>query len=265
MGEKSVSQAPKEICQFLPWDTDHFGVRIARANFHRLDPALLDQVLQWCRENTIDCLYFLAEAEMETIRCAEDHGFRLVDVRMTLEKRLDRAHPAAAGTDQGVLLRPAVLGDLPALERIARDSFIYSRFFSDPCFPRAACQRLYEIWIEHSVKGRSALVLVAVEPALGEHPGQPLGFLTCEINEAGQGLIGLTGVDPAQRGRGIGRRLVEQGLAWFGENGVEVVEVVTQGRNLVAQRLYQRAGFLTASVQLWYHRWFTPCRLEDQA
>jgi len=32
--------------------------------------------------------------------------------------------------------------------------------------------------------------------------------------------------------------------------------VVTQGRNLAAQRLYQRNGFVTASLQLWYHRWF---------
>ena len=28
------------------------------------------------------------------------------------------------------------------------------------------------------------------------------------------------------------------------------------GRNLAAQRLYQRSGFVTASLQLWYHRWF---------
>jgi ribosomal protein S18 acetylase RimI-like enzyme len=33
------------------------------------------------------------------------------------------------------------------------------------------------------------------------------------------------------------------------------VSVVTQGRNVAAQRLYQRAGFVTASTQLWYHRW----------
>jgi hypothetical protein len=31
---------------------------------------------------------------------------------------------------------------------------------------------------------------------------------------------------------------------------------VTQGRNLAAQRLYQRTGFLIRDLQLWYHKWY---------
>jgi dTDP-4-amino-4,6-dideoxy-D-galactose acyltransferase len=29
----------------------------------------------------------------------------------------------------------------------------------------------------------------------------------------------------------------------------------TQGRNIVMQRLFQKCGFVTRSVELWYHRW----------
>ncbi len=260
-----MSQSSAELCQFLPWDTNLFGVRIARANFHRLTPTTMNQAFQWCQDNAIDCLYFLAEAEMETIRCAEEHGFRMVDVRVTLEQRLHSESRALSETGGEFTMRPAVLSDLPDLKYIARDSYIYSRFYSDPCFPRWACQKLYETWIENSVKGRSGLVLAAVEPAEGERPEQVLGFLTCEINEPGQGQFGLAGVGPAYRSRGIGRRLVEKGLSWFSENGVEQVKIVTQGRNLASQRLFQRAGFITASIQFWYHRWFTPCRPEETA
>jgi hypothetical protein len=32
--------------------------------------------------------------------------------------------------------------------------------------------------------------------------------------------------------------------------------VVTQGRNVVSQRVYQRCAFMTRSAQLWYHCWF---------
>jgi hypothetical protein len=36
------------------------------------------------------------------------------------------------------------------------------------------------------------------------------------------------------------------------------VQVITQGRNYAAQRLYQRAGFVTRKTELWYHKWFHP-------
>ena len=39
--------------------------------------------------------------------------------------------------------------------------------------------------------------------------------------------------------------------------GIDRVQVVTQGRNVRAQRVYQRCGFVSAQLQLWYHRWFT--------
>ena len=58
------------------------------------------------------------------------------------------------------------------------------------------------------------------------------------------------------RGRGGGSALVQGALAWFADRGVTQVLVVTQGRNVGAQRLYQKAGFLTRKVELWYHRWF---------
>jgi hypothetical protein len=32
----------------------------------------------------------------------------------------------------------------------------------------------------------------------------------------------------------------------------------TTQRNYAAQRLYQRCGFLTGSIHLWYHKWYVP-------
>jgi ribosomal protein S18 acetylase RimI-like enzyme len=45
-------------------------------------------------------------------------------------------------------------------------------------------------------------------------------------------------------------------LDWFAQQQVDTVTVVTQGRNIAAQALYQRRGFITQSQQLWYHKWF---------
>ena len=52
------------------------------------------------------------------------------------------------------------------------------------------------------------------------------------------------------RDRGIGWALVAESLRWFAVHGARQVSVVTQGRNVQAQRLYQHCGFLTRSMQL---------------
>ena len=88
-------------------------------------------------------------------------------------------------------------------------------------------------------------------------PGRPEGFITCHTKpELHKGQIGLVGVDEAARGHGTGRTLVLELLHWFAGQGLESVQVVTQGRNIAAQRLYEKCGFLTVEIKNWYHRWF---------
>jgi ribosomal protein S18 acetylase RimI-like enzyme len=110
---------------------------------------------------------------------------------------------------------------------------------------------LYEIWIEKSLSGFAQAVLVKGAP------GHPEGFITCdiELTEA-KGKIGLVGVSRSARGRGAGQALVQASLHWFARQEMNSVQVVTQGRNIPAQRLYQKCGFLIKEVRFWYHCWF---------
>jgi ribosomal protein S18 acetylase RimI-like enzyme len=92
-------------------------------------------------------------------------------------------------------------------------------------------------------------VLVALDT------GKPVGYISCHLK--GQiGQIGLLGVSANAQGKGYGSQLIEAAFCWFAEHGAGEVSVVTQGRNVGAQRVYQKYGFLTKSVHLWYHRWF---------
>jgi len=72
-------------CRYLEWDSEFFGRRIASARVSRLTADTVEEILAWSRTNRIECLYFLADSDhSETVRLAEDHGFRQVDIRMTL-------------------------------------------------------------------------------------------------------------------------------------------------------------------------------------
>jgi dTDP-4-amino-4,6-dideoxy-D-galactose acyltransferase len=239
------------LCEYLEWDSDFFGVRIARLTVTRLTPQTAQEVDAWCEANKVSCLYFLADADdASTLRVTEANAYHFVDIRMTLDRALsDAATPEGDRSGFGGT-RPATQEDLPNLRAIARVSHSDSRFYYDPHLPDARCDDLYETWIDKSVNGYADAVLVA------ELEGAAVGYITCHLRDDAAGQIGLVGVSAQAQGRGLGGELINAALGWFRGQGVQRVSVVTQGRNCPAQRLYGRSGFLTRSVQLWYHKWY---------
>ncbi len=238
-------------CRLLEWDSQFFGVRIARLEQSRLADAQWPAIAEWCKQNHVDCLYFLADAgDPVSARAAERAGFNLTDIRITFAHEAASQRGDALPVPGGVTFRAFKEDDLAALQSIARASYRDTRFYADGHFSEARCDALYETWIEKSCHGRDDLVIVA------EVDTRPAGFITCSVRD-GAGMIGLVGVSVEARGRGLGQLLVQASQQWFHSRGAGQALVVTQGRNIAAQRLYQRCGFLTHSVQIWYHRWFT--------
>jgi ribosomal protein S18 acetylase RimI-like enzyme len=182
-----------------------------------------------------------------TTRLAESNNFKLVDIRLTLEIQV----PAQCAPDtSSSRIRGFLEQDIPVLRGIAKASHRDSRFYFDGNFPVRLCDELYETWIEKSCRGSAHNVLVA------EHEGAPVGYITCHLDGPESGHIGLISVQADIQGKGFGKALVCQATSWFAEQKIKTVHVVTQGRNVRAQRMYQRCGFVTRSVELWYHRWF---------
>ena len=242
-----ASDTPESICTYLDWDSEFFARRIARANRTRLDPSVLNELLGWCATNRIECLYFLADFDdPQTTRLAETNGFLLVDLRMTLERTISET----CDTPVSAVVRLAREEDLGALRSIAQAGHRDTRFYFDRHFDRAKCDLFYETWIEKSVHGFAQAVFVA------EVGRKPAGYITSH-RRGDEAQIGLMGVAEGHRGTGLGSILVKHFLSLAEREGAKRATVVTQGRNVRAQRLYQRNSFVTASSQLWYHRWFT--------
>lgn len=242
-------------CQFLQWDTDFFGQRIGRITTHRLTPQSLAEVLRWCEQEQIACLYFLADADdRQTVRLVEDSRFHFVDARLTLAHKLGAPAAYPTAQDRQIIVRQFAPEDLPALRAMARVMYRDTRYYYDPCFVPELCDALYETWLAKSCEGAADAVWVALRQM------HPIGYISCHLSrDTMQGQIGLVGVSPQAQGSGVGKLLLDHTLHWFAVQGMQTVEVVTQARNIAAQRLYQRAGFLTQSLQLWYHKWFTDC------
>ena len=240
-------------CRILDWDSRFFGYTIARVEQNRFDEDSCSQVLDWCRRQGVQWLYFLADADdAETVQVAQAARFTFVDIRLELAADVRSSSDRLIELTEGFAIRAAAESDVPALEAIAADAHRESRFFFDSRVPRQRAQELYVTWIRNSVlKGFADHVLVA------DVDGIATGYVTGRRVSRSDGSIGLVGVGEAARGRGLGLALIRASLRRFALERITEVSVVTQARNVRAQRLYARCGFLSKSVRLWYHRWFT--------
>jgi dTDP-4-amino-4,6-dideoxy-D-galactose acyltransferase len=223
----------------------------------RLSRETLEAIESWVAREGVECLYLLADAaDPLTATLAEESGFRLVDVRVTLERRGGGTATPPRGDPPmtAIRVRPATAADLPALRGLAAASHRDSRFYHDPHFDRGRCDELYATWIENSCADPAGIVMVAEIAGAG----MVAGYVTAALapGGGGEGRIGLFAVGAAAQGQGVGGRLIAAACDWFAVRGADPVSVVTQGRNVRAQRIYQRFGMLTRSVELWFHRWW---------
>ena len=176
------------------------------------------------------------------MRAAEENGFSLVDVRVTLERGVPTA--AAGEGDAGV--RRATLADLPRLASIARRSHRTTRFHRDPLFDARRADEMYAVWIERAVRGELAHVVWVVDRGEGA-----LGYVAASRDSAGSS-IGLIAIDASCRGLGYGGRLVRTALRWATGEKLTRMSVITQGHDAASLRFYESSGFAAQRVQFWY-------------
>lgn len=231
--------------ELLEWDSAHFGRKIARVRYEGLSPSDLAHAVPCADRSGTDCLYLLIPAsDSRMIAAAEETGFRFADARLTLAADLS----CAAWNEYADCVRRFRPSDAARLKEIAGTSHTGTRFFRDPHFSRTDCKRLYELWIEKSCAETATFVLVA------DSGDGVSGYITCHQAET-VATIGLFAVSENARGAGLGRALLHAACAQARQQGADRATVVTQGTDPRAQRVYQRCGFISESVEFWFHRW----------
>ncbi len=156
-------------------------------------------------------------------------------------------------SDPAVSIRPAQPGDLAAVARLGallvrmHHDFDPRRFIA--ASPRTADG--YGSYIGTQLGERNVVVLVA------EVEGEVVGYTYAGVE--GHDWMALRGpagvlydivVDPAHRGRGVGRLLLDATLEALEARGAPRVVLSTAERNEAAQRLFARAGFRRTMVEM---------------
>ena len=152
-----------------------------------------------------------------------------------------------------ILIRDATTADLPLLGRLGtllvqeHHDFDKRRFLA----AKNRTPHDYASFLGTRLEDRDAVVLVA------ETKGETIGYAYGEIE--GYDYMSLRGpagvlndliVDPAYRGQGVGRLLLETIISRFKSRGVPRVVLSTAAKNKSAQRLFERSGFRPTMIEM---------------
>jgi len=250
----------------LPWDSEQLGLPAARLDYliaHgtyneelSIKENLIKSVLYFCSKEGVKHLSVRVDAsDLSSIHVLEKLGFIMVDGILTFATKLNGNMPFILKEKiEKITTRVAEPSDSEAVAELARKSFIYDRFHSDPAIPKELADELHANWLRNSCSGKVADVVILAEDNQGI-----LGFVTCKLQKDTRkylgkmvGTIVLIATAKRARRKGVGRALTLAALDWFRQQGSDIVEVGTQLRNIPASRLYEGCGFriVSSSVSL---------------
>ncbi|MGH3436449.1 MAG: mycothiol synthase [Sciscionella sp.] len=89
---------------------------------------------------------------------------------------------------------------------------------------------------------------------LAEAAGKLVGFHWTKVHPDGIGEVYVVGVDPAAQGGGLGKALTVVGLRYLAAQGLREVMLYVESDNPAAIAVYQKLGFVVATVDVQYSR-----------
>lgn len=150
-------------------------------------------------------------------------------------------------------IRPAVSRDLPAIGRLGA-LLVRTHHDFDPDRFIAATPKTehgYASFLGTQLDKPNIVILAA------EQDGEVIGYVYAGVE--GPDYMSLRGpagilydivVDPANRGQGVGRMLLDATLAAFKTRGCPQIVLSTAEQNETAQRLFARAGFRRTMIEM---------------
>lgn len=176
-----------------------------------------------------------------SIRLLESMDFHFEDLRITFGKKPLKRHIMA------ISLSEATENDACGIEAIAKTVFVENSRFTS-LFDQDKIANFYATWAFNAIQGiyDDLCLVLKFENAYA-------GFVTLKFLTDTQARIGLIGVNPEFRSKGIGTILIQSIENHALEHGCHKLLVITEGKNLSAQRFYIRNGYNIECIESWYY------------
>lgn len=224
--------------EILQWDSDFFNFKVAKIKNNIL---LEEDFLKKLSNENVQLAYYSSKTKL-TKTSNEYYNIDLVDEKVTFLKEIEKSSLISKAE--------SYLEKYPdkKLINLAIESGIYSRFNVDPKIGRKKFEELYTRWIVKSVSKE-----IADDVLVYKIEGEITGFVTVgQKNERAD--IGIIAVDKSYRGKGIGKTLMKAAENFYSDK-LKLIQVVTQGGNFPAIKLYLSCGYKPEKTEYFYHLW----------
>ncbi len=230
MAEKQAKVTRKD------WDSDFFGIEIGTIDVSNFsEKQILDAI-----RTEFELIYIFSSTDIENLKF--DYSSSLIELALEVDYSLELEN------NINILKAIGNVSDFELLKKLALQSGEFSRFAKDPRFVNNEYEKLYTEWITKSCNNVKTDVYVYCQES------KICGFVTLE-KESDCFSIGLLAVDNSQRGKGIGKALVDRCVLEAQKNRQNRIVVKTQGENIAAILLYQKKGFEIIKTSNVYHLW----------
>ena len=239
-----------DIIRILEWDSNFWNKKTSFVSCLFLNNKIMKKINIFNKKNNVKiCTYLCNCHDRQSVLIAEKNGFHFTDIKVTLDLDIDKLNFYNI-SQKSFRLKKATKSDIPKLRNISKNIYIHSRYYFDRKYSINKISKFYMNWVEKSVKSSFDDYCLCLY-----HKKQVIAFSTIKIYNSKKSSISLFGVDKNYMNKNIGSLMLQNTIFYLKKEKIKNIEVVTQGRNIVAQKLYQKNGFKTKKTELWYHKW----------
>jgi ribosomal protein S18 acetylase RimI-like enzyme len=230
----------------LHWDSEFFGLKVGKVVVDEAENFDPDGFLALAEKGEYSLVYLESHNNPLPWSSTSRAEIELMDIHMTMEKKLDRSAHADGAYD---FRHELTAGELRECYRVAERTSIVSRFSEERMVGPAITAAMYRKWVDNALNGSHSdgLFLVKTE-------GVVRGIHLIRTVE-GFGYFTLTGVDPSCKRAGLGSILWNQSYAyWSNETDISVIRSPFSFRNTESHNFHLKHAFnRVIDVKYIYH------------
>ena len=235
--------------QHLDWDSKFFGFKVAKIFISKFNVNELLDSFEKLQKDNYKMVALHSNEQIENLSLVFKRNYKeFHDLKLTFSKSINKKiHNKLKNKFTSAFYEINTPCD--ELFSLAIQSSRYSRFRRDPNFHENFCDDMYKKWISSSLieENNSKVIIVKMDSKL-------VGMISFS-EKFKNGYIDLIATDNNYMGQGIASHLIYSAEKFFLSRNINKINVVTQGINIPACKLYESSGYKIEKKEYIAHCW----------